>query len=878
MKSLRKITALILAFVIAICGTCPAFAANTGSPAAVLASMTTEEKITQMLMPAFRYFTDENGTKQPMTELTEDSAELIKKYGFGGVVVFAQNCADTEKAVTYIEAMQRANAAHKTQLLVACDQEGGSVNRLGHGTMTPGNMALGAANDPALTAEAAKILGREMLSMGINFDFAPVLDVNVNPANPVIGIRSFSDDPAVVAKHGEAFIKALHSVGVIDSVKHFPGHGDNDTDSHTGLPMIDRSYEELKERELIPFKAAIDAGAEAVMTAHIQFPKIEKATYVSKLTGEEIYLPATLSKTIITDILRKDMGFKGVVVADALNMDAIAKHFDRYDVTKLAVEAGVDILLMPVDISTKEGMAELEDYIKTLTAMVENGEISEKKVNESVLRILKLKEAHGQLKPYEGIDHNASLIVGGQENHDAEWEIIKKAVTLVKNDNDVLPLVGANDKVVVLTAYDNEVLSMEYASGRLADENKLAKGIDVSVHSIQKITAEEAIALTELADHVIVISELYSAAGFSDNYSKKVDAIIKSVHEAGGDVIIMSCHLPYDVARYPEADAVMITYSAKGMSEDPRETNGPAVLYGPNMPAALYLMLSTEDSPEGTLPVNIPALTSDMKYSDTILYPRGYGLTYNGSFTRAQFITRLWKGQGRPMPSAETVDPFTDVAEDAYYRDAVIWAFSEGITKGTTLTTFNPDRVCKESEQEAFLRRLNDSYRYEHDPRENPSAMKDIVLDRDAVYGFSPSPSGSLKQYAAYDWTDPVSVAEWQKERIEYHKSLESLYEMIAEMQANGSSVEETARAVSKRRNELRLEAAHDEAELAIMKDRNLEKYGHEEGPLPDELYEKYGSWEMVMAKAMSTNSGMDACLGLYDTYYNVYVSIGQIE
>lgn len=236
----------------------------------------------------------------------------------------------------------------------------------------PGNMALGAADDVNVTKEAASVIGQELAALGINADFAPDVDVNSNPANPIIGIRSFSDDADAVAKHGAAFVRALNDTGVISTLKHFPGHGDTDTDSHTGLPMIDKSYNELKANELVPFKACIEAGSQMIMTAHIQYPQIEKTTYKSVLTGEDIYLPATLSKTIITDILRGDMGYDGVVVTDAMNMDAVAKHFDKFDAAKLAIEAGVDILLMPVDTSSTEGINSLDSYISTLTDMADN--------------------------------------------------------------------------------------------------------------------------------------------------------------------------------------------------------------------------------------------------------------------------------------------------------------------------------------------------------------------------------------------------------------------------------------------------------------------------------------------------------------------------
>ena len=170
-------------------------------------------------------------------------------------------------------------------------------------------------------------------------------------------------------------------------------------------------------------------------------------------------------------------------------------------------------------------------------------------------------------------------------------------------------------------------------------------------------------------------------------------------------------------------------------------------------------------------------------------------------------------------------------------------------------------------------------FRYEHDPRLNPYAMADIVEDDTAIYGFKPSETGSLKQYADADWSDPEVVEKGREDRIAYHDSISELYDLLGKMRAEDKSIEEIARAVSTKRNELRIRANEDDPEkLATLKARNLEQYGHEEGPLPDELYEKYGSWEMVLEKAFSLNSGMDACLGLYDEYYDLYVMTGQVE
>ncbi len=678
------------------------------APETILAGMSVEEKIAQMLMPSFRYYPDENGERQNVTALPADVAAVLEKHGFAGVVLFSQNTADTAKAVKLVDDMQKANAAgrNRTQLLIAIDQEGGRVTRLGHGTQMPGNMALGAANDTAVTAAAASVIGQELMSMGVNFNFAPVLDVNSNPANPVIGTRSFSDDASIVAAQGVSYMRALQDSGAISTLKHFPGHGDTATDSHTGLPLVDRSYEELKARELIPFRAAIDAGAEAVMTAHIQYPQIETGKYTSKLTGERVCLPATLSGTILTDILRGDMGFDGVVITDAMDMDAVAKHFDPYDAAKLAIEAGVDIVLMPADTSTPEGLAGLDAYIQKLAGFVKSGEISEEKVNAAVLRVLRLKEAHGLTKAYAGVDADASKTVGSAAHHETEWELTKKTVTLVKNENGTLPLTRENQKIAVLTAYDNEVLSMEYAIGRLRDEGKLARGTEITVQSIQKKTAEEAIACAAGAEHVVIITELGSAAGLNNDTAKTVDALIESVHRSGGDAIILSCSLPYDAARYQAADAIVLAWSARGMSEDPRVTDGAAAQYGPSMPAALYLMLSPDETPAGTLPVDVPKLTAERAYSGEVLYPRGFGLRYptaTREYAAAAFVTAAGiEGSG----GTQALSAYTDADEvGAEYAPALAAAVERGVIRGYEDRTLRPGDGISRAEAFVMLSR-----------------------------------------------------------------------------------------------------------------------------------------------------------------------------
>ena len=600
-----------------------------------LASMSTKDKISMMLMPAFRWKTDEEGNKTNVTEITDDIAETLKKHSFAGVILFAQNTATNEGATRLVDALQKANAAggDRPQLLISIDQEGGNVTRLGQGTMTPGNMALGAINDTAVTKEVAAMIGSELKAVGVNVDFAPDVDVNNNPANPVIGVRSFSDDAQTVASHGSVFVEALNDSGVISTLKHFPGHGDTDTDSHTGLPCINKTYDELKQNELIPFQACIDAGSQMIMTAHIVYPQIEPGTYVSKLTGETIHLPATLSKTIITDILRGDMGYDGVVATDALDMDAIAKHFDKYDAAKLAIEAGADILLMPFVPQSHDDFAEIDTYISTLAQMADTGKISKEKIDAAVLRILKLKENNGLFTAYDGSDiearvQNAVDTVGTKENHDKEWEITKKAITLVKNDGNTLPLTKTNQKTVVLVPYDDETIPMDYAVRKLTQDGKLPDGADVTAYSYYKKSIDDVLPVIDGADNVIFMSEIYGAAYLKNAVATMADTLADTIHANGGKFIVMSVSLPYDAARFEKADAIMIAYLARSMPVDPGEKEKEMQQYGPNMPVALYMMFSADDAPTAKLPINIPMLDEEYNFTDTVLYARGFGLTY----------------------------------------------------------------------------------------------------------------------------------------------------------------------------------------------------------------------------------------------------------
>ena len=605
----------------------------------MIENMTTEEKITQMIMPAFRTWQNEDGNQTNVTELNGELEALLERHGFAGVILFGQNTPYTESNVRLIDEIRKTSMADegRPDLFIAVDQEGGTVSRLGQGCQFGGNMSLGAVNDTDVTKKTAGIIGSELKAIGYNVDFAPVVDVNNNPKNPVIGVRSFSDDPEMVAAHAVSFIEGLHENGIAAALKHFPGHGNTSTDSHTGLPLISSTYDELKKCEFIPFQASIDAGAEMVMTAHIQYPNIEKETYISKKTGEMINLPATLSKTIITDILRKDMGFDGIVVTDSMVMDAIREHFDALDAAKMAINAGVDILLMPYEINSSETIEEFEEYIDSLVEMTNKGDIDIEMINSAVRRIFKLKEKQGLLDggygaaDIEAVVKNAKETVGSAEHHAEEFEIAKRSITLLKNDDNTLPIKNNGEKTVILTAYDDELMSMKYGVDLLKSNGYLNSSTEVVIDTYKNMSDDELKDIVNGAKNVIIITELYGSMepdSKSGVMFSKVDKLIENTHQNGGKAIVISCYLPYDTARFQNADAILAAWSMKGMSEDPRVSENGVKAYGPNMPAAIYLSFDCDEKPTGKLPLNIPKLTDNYEYSQEMLYERGYSISY----------------------------------------------------------------------------------------------------------------------------------------------------------------------------------------------------------------------------------------------------------
>ncbi|WP_414703575.1 glycoside hydrolase family 3 N-terminal domain-containing protein [Pseudalkalibacillus sp. SCS-8] len=550
-----------------------------------ISQMTIKEKLGQMLMPDFRKWNGED-----VTEMKPEILRLIDEYHLGGVILFRENVVTTEQTTKLVHEYQQAT--DKFAPLLTIDQEGGIVTRLQSGTDMPGNMALGATRSPVLAKDVGRVIGEEIDALGINMNLAPVLDVNNNPDNPVIGVRSFGEDPKLVSELGVSYINGLQEAGVAATAKHFPGHGDTAVDSHLGLPEVPHDKERLKQVELYPFQKAMDAGIDAVMTAHVTFPKIDDTKVTSKKDGTEVTLPATLSHKVLTGLMREEMGFDGVIITDAMNMGAIKDHFGTVDAAILAVKAGTDIVLMPVG---------LEDVAAGLLDAIEKGEITEERLDQSVERILTLKFQRGIIKKEQPLTleekvARAMEIVGSEAHKEVERQAAEQSITLLKND-EALPVdTDEGDEVVVV--------------GRSFIQS-LGEAISQMHHNTTVIHAPSNYELTEEqlekikgAEHVIVGTYSYSVWTRSPEHPQ-MKMVQKIMEITEGDVVGIGIRNPYDFMAYPEVEAYIAQYGFRTASFEATAKT----LFGMNKPV-------------GKLPVTIPGQDGG------ILYEYGHGLTF----------------------------------------------------------------------------------------------------------------------------------------------------------------------------------------------------------------------------------------------------------
>jgi beta-N-acetylhexosaminidase len=496
-------------------------------------------------------------------------AEMVRKYHPGGVIYFnnsSRDNIDTPKQVAQLSnGLQKAS---KIPLLISTDQEMGLVTRIGPpATQLPGNMALGAGRSTQDAEEAARITAQELRAMGINQNFAPDADVNSNPANPIIGVRSFSSDPELAADMVKAQVTGYEgrrwfdNDSVTSTAKHFPGHGDTSEDSHTSLPVSNRTLEQWRQIDAPPFQAAIAARIDSIMTAHIQVPQIDPS-------GN----PATLSPRVITGLLREELKYDGVIITDSLEMAGVRKLHSDAEIPVLAIKAGVDQLLMPPNL----GLA-----IDSVVKAVRSGEISEQRIDESVLRILKMKLLRGVMLNAEVDANKVDQIVGS--NAQTAQRIADRTVTAVRNDAQAIPL-NATAALVVGTN--------DATTSALATRIKAAKVVTAT--SPTPAQTQQALAAAANADKIVVLTNNLSTR------PAQLD-LLNQLVATGKPVIAVATGNPYDVA-YSNAKTWLATYSTTTVSIE-----------------ALAKILLGETKPQGKLPVDVPGPTP---------YPFGHGVTW----------------------------------------------------------------------------------------------------------------------------------------------------------------------------------------------------------------------------------------------------------
>ncbi|MCX4908552.1 glycoside hydrolase family 3 protein [Streptomyces sp. NBC_00878] len=562
---------------------------------ALISRMTLEEKVGQLfVMRVYGHSAtapDQADIDANLAEIgVRNAAELIATYRVGGIIYFgwAHNTREPHQIADLSNGIQQASLAQPRGLpvLISTDQEHGIVARVGKpATLFPGAMALGASGSRTDARTAGRIGGAELRAMGVRQDYAPVADVNVNPANPVIGVRSFGADPQAVARLVAAQVKGYQSAGVAATSKHFPGHGDTEVDSHYGFPVIEHTEAQWAELDAPPFEAAVAAGIDSIMTAHIMVPALDPS-------GD----PATLSHPILTGILRERLGYDGVVVTDSLGMQGVREKYGDDRVPVLALKAGVDQLLNPPSLSIA--------WNAVLKA-VQDGELTEARLDASILRVLRLKAKLGLLeKPYvthSGVDR----AVGVPGHLDAADRIAERTTTLLVNDRKLLPLSRRTHPKVLVVGADPASPSgttgppTTVLAGALTSLGFTATALSTGT-APSAATIAQAVAAAGDADAVVVGTYNVTAAG-----SQRT--LVQQLLATGKPVVAVAVRNPYDVAQLPDVHAYLATYSWTDVEL-----------------RAAAQVIAGRVRPRGKLPVPVQRANDPAQ----VLYPIGYGLSY----------------------------------------------------------------------------------------------------------------------------------------------------------------------------------------------------------------------------------------------------------
>ena len=514
---------------------------------ATLATLTPRERIGQMVMPWVGGEYAAVGSPE-----FEQMRRWVEVDGVGGFVI------SIGLPHSYGAKLNQMQRRAKVGLLIGSDMENGTGMRLaniyaipsmlaqGGGTVFPPVMSLGAAGSPELAYELGRVLGREARAVGVHMVFGPVLDVNSNPLNPVINVRSFGEDPTLVGRLGDAYIRGARASGLMTAAKHFPGHGDTDVNSHIGLPEVKADSARLSAVDLPPFRDAVAAGVDAIMTGHIAAVGIE---------GPDAP-PATLSPRFMHSLLRGQMGFRGLLVTDAMTMGAVSRRYGATEPLVLAVLAGADILLMPKDVTTA---------IATIEQAVTEGRITRSRIDESVRRILRAKVQAG-LHRGRLVDLNAIDTIVNVPGHAAIAQTVAERSITLARDNGLVPL--PSGRVLVLTyAGPADRLAGRVFNDEIERSRRRVRTISVD----DRTTAAELAGIRALMDSVdVTIASMYVAPSDdaeSVGTGSAFGALIEEASKAGRKIVGISFGSPYLLGAFPSIPAYMLAWGPAPVSQ-----------------------------------------------------------------------------------------------------------------------------------------------------------------------------------------------------------------------------------------------------------------------------------------------------------------------
>lgn len=525
-----------------------------------LTTMTTRDKIAQMVISSTfgENYDESSGEYKRMSK-------LCKEDKIGGFIFFKGSSSG------YANLSNKLQELSETPLLISADFERGTGMRVTDGTLFPNNMAIGATGNPSLAYKMGLVIARESRSLGVHQNYAPVCDVNNNPNNPIINVRSFGEDPKLVSRMSEMMIKGLQEGSVIATAKHFPGHGDTEIDSHKDLPVLNFSMDRLNQIELVPFKNAVEKNVMSVMIAHLSFPELEPIPNV----------PASLSESIVQGLLIDKLGFNGLIVTDALNMKGITKYFSPSQVAVMCVKAGIDLILMPMDETAA---------IDAIEKAVADGDITSERIDKSAEKILKAKSWLGLNENKYVNSADVYKNVNTLESNLLAQQIANESITLVKDDFNVIPL-KKKSKILVLNLSDGKDNGNSAAfSAGIKERFPDAEIIDITSEIADgelSIVAEE-----NLKSFDYVVAAVYAKVRFGTGKISVLPSQARLLNSFPDKtkLAVISFGNPYILKEFPDIPSYICAYGDADVSIN-----------------AVFMAIMGEIRIKGKLPVSISA-------------------------------------------------------------------------------------------------------------------------------------------------------------------------------------------------------------------------------------------------------------------------------